>query len=143
MKRGLGVVMGDQRLHMSKTIDNSQIVREVDPRSSRDLWLLLLLVATLAGGMAFYAWPHFEMRQTALAKGRMERTKERLLEQNRKLRLEKATLESLRRIETIAVRDLGLLAPRPEQLVVVEKPREVPEGARLASSQASETVERQ
>lgn len=135
--------MGNQRLHVPKTIDNSQIVREVDPRSSRDLWLLLVLVATLAGGMVFYAWPHFELRQTALAKQRMERTKERLLEQNRKLRLEKATLESLRRIESIAVRDLGLRAPRPEQLVVVEKPREVPEGARLASSEASETVERQ
>jgi cell division protein FtsL len=138
-----GVAIGDQRLHVPKTIDNSQIVREVDPRSSRDLWLLLLLVATLAGGMVFYAWPHFELRQTALAKQRMERTKERLLEQNRKLRLEKATLESLRRIESIAVRQLGLRAPRPEQLVVVEKPREVPEGALLASSEASETVERQ
>jgi len=135
--------MGDQRLHVPKTIDNSQIVREVDPRSSRDLWLLLLLVATLAGGMVFYAWPHFELRQTALAKQRMERTKERLLEQNRKLRLEKATLESLRRIESIAVRQLGLRAPRPEQLVVVERPREVPEGALLASTEASETVERQ
>ena len=138
-----GVAIGDQRLHVPKTIDNSQIVREVDPRSSRDLWLLLLLVATLAGGMVFYAWPHFELRQTALAKQRMERTKERLLEQNRKLRLEKATLQSLRRIESIAVRQLGLRAPRPEQLVVVEKPREVPEGALLASSEASETVERQ
>jgi len=138
-----GVAIGDQRLHVPKTIDNSQIVREVDPRSSRDLWLLLLLVATLAGGMVFYAWPHFELRQTALAKQRMERTKERLLEQNRKLRLEKATLESLRRIESIAVRQLGLRAPRPEQLVVVERPREVPEGALLASTEASETVERQ
>ena len=138
-----GVAMGDQRLHVPKTIDNSQIVREVDPRSSRDLWLLLVLVATLAGGMVFYAWPHFELRQTALAKQRMERTKERLLEQNRKLRLEKATLESLRRIESIAVRQLGLRAPRPEQLVVVERPREVPEGALLASTEASETVERQ
>ena len=135
--------MGNQRLHVPKTIDNSQIVREVDPRSSRDLWLLLLLVATLAGGMVFYAWPHFELRQTALAKQRMERTKERLLEQNRKLRLEKATLESLRRIESIAVRDLGLRAPRPEQLVVVERPKEVPEGSRLASSEANDTVERQ
>ena len=135
--------MGDQRLHVPKTIDNSQLLREVDPRSSRDLWLLLGLVATLAGGMVLYAWPHFELRQTALAKQRMERTKERLLEQNRKLRLEKATLERLRRIESIAVRDLGLRAPRPEQLVVVEKPREVPEGSRLASSEANETVERQ
>ena len=134
--------MGNQRLHVPKTIDNSQIVREVDPRSSRDLWLLLVLVATLAGGMVFYAWPHFELRQTALAKQRMERTKERLLEQNRKLRLEKATLESLSRIETLAVRDLGLRAPMAEQLVIVEKPKAVPEGARLARSDVAEGVAR-
>jgi len=32
-------------------IDNSQVVREVDPRASRDLWWLLVLVMTLVGGL--------------------------------------------------------------------------------------------
>ena len=127
--------MSEPLLHVPKTIDNSQVVREIDPRSSRDLWLLLFLVATLAGGMVFYAWPHFEMRQTALAKEQMERERGRLIEQNRKLRLEKASLENLRRVETIAIRDLGLLPPAPEQVVVVEKPKEVPEGTQLASTE--------
>ncbi len=131
-------VMADAVLHLPKTIDNSQVVREVDPRSSRDFWLLLFLVGTLAGGMVFYAWPHFEMRQTALARERMQREKEKLVEHNRKLRLEKASLESLRRVETIAVRDLGLRQPAPEQVVVVEKPRVVPEGAQLASRETAE-----
>ena len=125
--------LSDPVLHLPKAIDNSQIVREIDPRSSRDLWLLLLLVGTLAGGMVLYAWPHFELRQTALEREHLQREKERLVEQNRKLSLEKASLENLRRIETIAVRELGLVPPAPENLVVVEKPQPLPEGSQLAS----------
>jgi len=30
-----------------KAIDNSQVVREVDPRTSRDLWTLLMVVTAL------------------------------------------------------------------------------------------------
>lgn len=115
-----------------KAIDNSQVVREVDPRSSRDLWLLLLLAAALVSGLVLYAWPSMEIRQTTLAREQMSKERERLLEENRKLRLEKAALENLHRVEAIARRDLGLVTPAPEKLVVVEKPKEVPAGARLA-----------
>ena len=115
-----------------KAIDNSQVVREVDPRSSRDLWLLLLLAAALVSGLVLYAWPSMEIRQTTLAREQMSKERERLLEENRKLRLEKAALENLHRVETIARRELGLVTPAPEKLVVVEKPQEVPAGARLA-----------
>ena len=115
-----------------KAIDNSQVVREVDPRSSRDLWLLLLLAMALVGGLVLYAWPSMEIRQTTLAREHMSKERERLLEENRKLRLEKAALENLHRVETIARRDLGLVTPAPDKLVVVEKPKEVPAGARLA-----------
>jgi hypothetical protein len=64
----------------------------------------------------------------------MSKERERLLEENRKLRLEKAALESLRRVETIARRDLGFVTPAPENVVVVEKPKEPPAGARLAGA---------
>ena len=116
-----------------KAIDNSQVVREVDPRSSRDLWLLLLLAVALVSSLVLYAWPSLEIRQTTLAREQMSKERERLLEENRKLRLEKAALENLHRVETIARRDLGLATPAPQKLVVVERPREVPAGSRLAS----------
>lgn len=118
---------------LSKSIDNSGVVRQADPRTSRDLVSLALLVAILVGGLVLYAWPHFQMRQTATATEQMRRERERLVEENRKLRLEKASLENLSRIETIATKTLGMAKPPADRLVVVESPPVPPEGARLAS----------
>jgi cell division protein FtsL len=123
----------DPVLVIPKAIDNSQVVREVDPRSSRDLFWLLALVAVLVGGLTLYAWPHFQLRQTSYATEQMAREKERLLEENRKLRLEKATLENLGRVETIAVRDLGLAPPSSERVVVVESTGTITNAGRVAS----------
>jgi cell division protein FtsL len=106
---------------LGKEIDNSGVVRERDPRASRDLRYLLLVVALFVGGMVLYAWPHFELRQTGLLSDRLQREKERLVEENRKLQLEKASLESLRRVESIARRDLGLRTPPAQDVVVVER----------------------
>lgn len=116
-------------------VDNSQVVREVDPRSFRDLFSLLVLVAVLVVGLVLYAWPHLQIRQTGMATERMNRERERLAEQNRKLRLEKAALENLRRVEAIATRELGMSTPAPERVIVVEKPAPPPTGGRLASGE--------
>ena len=116
-----------------KAIDNSQVVREVDPRTSRDLWTLLMVVTALVAGLVLYAWPNLELRQAATAKEQLSLERERLIEQNRKLKLERAALEDLRRVETIATRELGLRRPPAEAVMVVERPpaRE-PEGTLLA-----------
>jgi cell division protein FtsL len=123
----------DGALGFAKAIDNSQIVREVDPVASRDFWWLILLGAVLVGGLVLYAWPHLQLRETGRATQELAKEKERLLEENRKLRLEKAALENLRRVEAIASRDLGLTPPPPEHTIVVETPRAVAPSARLAS----------
>jgi len=123
----------DELALLPKAIDNSQVVREVDPRSSRDLWTLLMVVAALVAGLVLYAWPNLQLRQAATAKEELSRERARLLEQNRKLRLEKAALEDLRRVETIAMRELGLRRPPPEAVIVVERPpARPPEGTLLA-----------
>ena len=122
----------DPAIVVPKAIDNSKVVREVDPRSSRDLWWLVAVVATLVLGLVLYAWPHLQVRQVDSERVRMSREREQLIEANRKLRLEKASLENLKRVEQIAVRDLGLRPPAAESLVVVERVVPVPEGALVA-----------
>ena len=118
---------------LGKPIDNSKVVRQVDPRASRDIWFLLLLVALLVAGVVLYAWPALQIRTTGMSTVQHAREKERLIEENRKLRLEKAALENLKRVEAIATRDLGLAPPAPERSVVVETQKPLPPGARLAS----------
>jgi cell division protein FtsL len=119
-------------VRLGKPIDNSRVVRQVDPRSRREILLLILLVIVLAAGLGLYAWPALEIRRANQAGALLDREKQRLIEENRKLRLEKAALENLRRVETIARRDLGLVTPAPEKLVVVETPKALPSGAQLA-----------
>jgi len=115
-----------------KPIDNSRVVREVDPRANRDLWLLLLLVGALVGGILLYAWPHLQLRRTGIAAEQASRERDRLIEENRKLRLEKAALENLKRVEAIATRDLALVVPPADKQVVVETQPALPADARLA-----------
>lgn len=118
---------------LGKSIDNSQVIREVDPRSSRELFWLIVLGAVLVLGGVLYAWPHLQLREASKETQELSRDKERLLEENRKLRLEKATLENLRRVETIASRELGMKPPAPENTIVIELPEAPRPAAQVAS----------
>jgi cell division protein FtsL len=122
-----------------RPVDNSRVVREVDPRTSRDLWSLVLLIGALVAALVLYAWPHFAARQTSSAVERSQREREQLLEQNRKLRLEKAALEDLRRVEAIATRDLKMSPPPSERVVVVEV-SDKPAGVHTADAQPGPTA---
>ena len=124
-------------LLLPKLIDNSKVVREVDPRAIRERWGLVLLVACLVAGVGLYAWPHLERRQAGMEAQQLDRERERLVEENRKLRLEKASLEELQRVEAIARRELGLVPPPPEQVVVVEQPQSRPAGRLARAGDAS------
>ena len=114
---------------LGKPIDNSRVVRQVDPRSRRELWLLILLVSVARR----------RPRPLRLARardpprrpgGRAARPREAsgCIEENRKLRLEKAALENLapRRGDRHA-RARACRPPAPERSVVVEvEPPEAP-----------------
>jgi cell division protein FtsL len=123
-------------VRLGKPIDNSRVVRQVDPRSRRELLLLILLVSVLAAGLGLYAWPALEIRRAAQAGALLDREKQRLTEENRKLRLEKAALENLSRIEQVATRELGLETPAPEREVVVEVEKPKAPGTSVARREA-------
>jgi cell division protein FtsL len=123
-------------VRLGKPVDNSRVVRQVDPRTRREIWWLILLVAVVAGAAGLYAWPALEIRRAGQSAVELDREKERLLEENRKLSLEKSALENLNRVETIAVRDLGLEAPAPEDSIVVEVPPPLPPDTLFADEDA-------
>ena len=123
-------------VRLGKPVDNSRVVRQVDPRTRREIWWLLLLVAVIAGAAGLYAWPALEIRRAGQAAVDLDRERERLLEENRKLNLEKSALQNLKRVETIATRDLGLEAPAAERSIVVEVPPPLPAGSLIADDEA-------
>jgi cell division protein FtsL len=118
-------------LRLGKPIDNSGVVREVDPRSRREIVLIIVLVAVLAAGLGLYAWPALEIRRAGQEGALLDRQKESLIEENRKLRLERSSLENLPRVEAIA-RKNGLTEPRPEQTFVIEVERPLAPGEKVA-----------
>ena len=119
---------------LPRAATNSRVVREVDPRASRDLWLLLALVGGLVGGMVLYAWPRVQALHLDTQTQQHQSQKELLVEKNLKLRLEKAVFERLSLVHERATRELGLATPAPDRLFVIERPA-LPAGrARLADT---------
>jgi cell division protein FtsL len=76
--------------------------------------LLLLVLSAL-----FFVWSRIQVIQLGYEISRALKEGRALTEGNKQLRLEIATLKSYARIEKIAVEELGLSKPKPDQVVVI------------------------
>jgi len=99
-----------------KTIDNSRLVRVMDPRSR---WELLRV---LGGGLFVflmalaYAVPYLWMLRAGYRVEELKKEHEVLVEQSRQLQVEEAGLRNPQRIDSIARTRLGMSKPLPEQV---------------------------
>lgn len=124
-------------VHVEDSIDNRRVVRTRDDRMSKDLLWIGGIVLILIGLFVAYGWPRAVLRDTGSSAGKLQREQERLLEENRELRLEKASLQDLKRVETIAVDSLGLRSPASSDVIVVERPQNLPKDSRVAAKTVS------
>ncbi|MBK5256996.1 MAG: cell division protein FtsL [Vicinamibacteria bacterium] len=122
-------------VHVEDSIDNRRVVRTRDDRMSKDLLWIGGMVLILIGLFVAYGWPRAALRNTGSSAGKLQREQEKLLEENRELRLERATLRDLKRIETIAF-SLDLHPPVSANVIVVERPQNLPKEARMAAKTA-------
>jgi cell division protein FtsL len=101
---------------------NRAVAREVDRDRAR--WLRGVFVAMLlaAAPFAAYLLEQNECLRLSYEASALRQERERLLEQERRLRMERAARESLAKIEAWAMRQRGLVHPSPEQVVVVRRP---------------------
>lgn len=86
------------------------------------LRLLLLIAAFLLffiGGSLFYVWSRIQVLQLGYEISNALKEEKALTEKNKKLRLEIATLKSYGRIEKLAVEELKMTKPKPEQVIVI------------------------
>jgi cell division protein FtsL len=101
---------------------NRSVAREVDRDRAR--WLRGVFVAMLlaAAPFAAYLLEQNECLRLSYEASALRQQREQLLEQERRLRMERAARESLEKIEAWALRQRGLVHPSPEHVVVVRRP---------------------
>lgn len=125
-------------VHVEDSIDNRRVVRTRDDRMSKDLLWIGGVVLILIGLFVAYGWPRAALRDTGSTAGKLQREQDRLREENRELRLEKAALQDLKRVQAIATTSLGLRSPSPQNVVVVERPQNLPKDSRFAAKEVAE-----
>jgi len=69
----------------------------------------------------FSEWQHFELLRHGYEIEQMQRERAAEEETTRRLKLEIETLRSPKRIEAIATRQLRLIAPGPDDAIVIER----------------------
>ena len=120
---------------IKKDIRNNPIVREVDQARQRELWRSVGIGVFLVAVLLFSAWQHFELLRHGYRIEQMQQERARELEINRHLRLEIETLKSPKRIEQIATGQLNLVAPSPDDAIVLEQvaPAAAPDSGVIAA----------
>jgi cell division protein FtsL len=115
-KRRLPCWNGTPEIYFAKPIDNARLVKVEDPKRSREmrqfgvaLGCLFLLVMT-------YTWQHFKAVEYGYKVESLKVQRDGLLEENRALRLEEASLRSPDRIDRLA-RDFGMQPPQAGQII--------------------------
>ena len=83
------------------------------------LLLLILALLFLIGGSLFYVWSRIQVIQLGYEISNALKAERTLTEENKKLRVEIATLKSYARIEKLAVEELRMAKPKPEQVIVI------------------------
>ncbi len=83
------------------------------------LILFTLLLLFFIGGSLFYVWTRIQVIQFGYEISNALKEERALTEANKKLRVEIATLKSYARIEKLAVEDLKMTKPKPEQVIVI------------------------
>lgn len=89
-------------------------IRRFDLLPSLCLGTLVLL------GVLFYVWQHIQVVRLGYEIEQLQAERIALLRQEKELRFDIARLKSLRRVEEIARRQLGLTSASPGQVILVE-----------------------
>ena len=115
--------------HTVKRIDNSRIVRHVEPVKMRRLLRTVALGAAVSACFMLYIYQHFRCIDLSFQLEQVKRDHVEAASLNSSLKLEIAGLRSPMRIDVIARRQLGLTEPLPTQVQEFD----TPEGAEVAA----------
>ena len=106
---------------IKKDVRNNPVVRGVDVQQRREFARGLLLAGAIVGMLLFSAWQHYLLIDHSINVQRLlgERVEAERL--NRQLRLEVEALRAPARLESRAIRELGMVYPAPDRTLVIER----------------------
>jgi cell division protein FtsL len=99
-----------------KRIDNSRLVRHVEPVKQQNLYKTAGLGGVVALFFLFYIFQHFKCIDLSFQLEDLKAKQAQAAQLNSELRLEIANLRDPMRIDVIARRQLGLTEPLPTQM---------------------------
>jgi cell division protein FtsL len=108
--------MGTPEVYFSKAIDNSRLVKVEDPRRVREMRQFGVALGCLFVLVMAYAFQHFKAIEYGYKIEALKSQRDGLVEMNRALRLEEASLRDPERIDRMA-RELGLQSPQAGQVI--------------------------
>ena len=123
---------GTPEVYFTKSIDNSRLVKVEDPRRTREMRQFGIALAFLFVLVMGYAFQHFKAIEYGYRIEALKSQRGNLIEMNRALRLEEASLRDPERIDRIA-RQMGLQSPQVGQVVRMDSSTSETSGSVVAS----------
>ena len=108
--------------HTVKRIDNSRLVRHVEPVRMQGFYRTAGWGAVIAVFLMFYVYQHFRCIDLSFQLEDLKARQTKMSAFNSELRLEIEGLRDPRRIDVIARRQLGLTEPLPTQVQEYDAP---------------------
>ena len=102
---------------------NHRLILELDRAKVREMLLAVALSAMLLLPLLLYVWQSSEWLRNGYRIEQLKNRRDHLVEVNHQLRLEKASLENLARVEQVAGDQLGLAEPPGGTVVLVDMNR--------------------
>jgi cell division protein FtsL len=102
--------------HTVKRLDNTRLIRHVEPAKLRSLYRTLGLGSIIAAFFLLYIYQHFKCIDLSFQLEAARTSRAEAAAQNSSLKLEIASLSNPKRIDVIARRQLGLTETLPSQV---------------------------
>ncbi|HXZ26725.1 MAG TPA: cell division protein FtsL [Terriglobales bacterium] len=119
--RAATALRGTPEIYFAKAIDNSRLVKVADRQRNREMAVFVATLCVLFALVMVYAWQHFSAIEYGYKIEAQRTQRDSLVELNRTLRLEEASLRDPERIDTLA-RQMGLEMPQAGQVISLELP---------------------
>ncbi|MCX8042806.1 MAG: cell division protein FtsL [Desulfobacterota bacterium] len=114
----LGVARMTERFIHTNVLARQNIKRDTDT-TPRDAMYIVCMAVLLLAAFFLALWVRIYFIEIGYRISDAYRTHEALLQENKRLKLERAELRAPSRIERIATSKLGMAVPRPDQTVTL------------------------